>query len=104
MVQCCSSSPPPLSFSILFYFFFLFLHSSRLSSLSNSDFADHSQVHRVLKETCEESHLPLQEAFTACRLVLTGGRIGAGVPHTLSVLGKETSLRRMQATLSELPR
>ncbi|KAG0344573.1 Glutamyl-tRNA synthetase [Podila minutissima] len=57
----------------------------------------------VLKTIADTHELKLPAVMNALRYTVSGVKVGAGVPETLSTLGRETVLRRIDQVLATIP-
>ncbi|KAG0325253.1 Glutamyl-tRNA synthetase [Podila horticola] len=57
----------------------------------------------VLKTIADTHKLKLPAVMNALRYTVSGVKVGAGVPETLSTLGRETVLRRINQVLATIP-
>ena len=49
----------------------------------------------VVKAASNVCKIPLKDGFLALRHIITGSTVGAGMPETMVLLGKETIYRRL---------
>jgi glutamyl-tRNA synthetase len=59
-------------------------------------------LEQSLKEFCEEQKIKIGQIIHALRVATTGKGVGAGMFETLAVLGRERTLRRIDASLARL--
>jgi len=59
-------------------------------------------IQSKLKELAKQSKLELSTIYQPVRFLLTSSQIGAGIPQTIQILGKEESLFRLKNGLQEL--
>lgn len=69
----------------------------RLSSLPSWQ-AD--QIHQVIVDVAEQYQLAMGKVAQPIRIAVTGGTVSASIDQTLTLLGKEVSLLRLQQTIN----
>jgi len=72
-----------------------------LSSLSNIDF-EHDMLESTLRALAEELGLKAGPLFTPIRIACTGRTASPGLFETMTVLGKEQCLKRIETAISKL--
>jgi len=60
---------------------------------------DEASIEREFAKTLEEQGIPMGQLAQPVRVALTGGAVSPGIHEVISVLGKERTLRRLQAAL-----
>lgn len=68
--------------------------NEKLKDIPDEDFTVDT-ISQKLNELCEEESVKMGKVFPSFRYALTGSFVGAGIPETIHVLGKETTLNRL---------
>ena len=67
---------------------------SQLENLSETDFTV-SSISNILTSVCEAENIKMGNLYPTLRYALTGTFVGAAIPETIHVLGKDKSILRL---------
>lgn len=69
--------------------------ASFLQQISNEQTFEALKLQQIMKKISEEFGIGIGELYKPLRFLLTGTVVGAGVPQTMQVLGREESMKRL---------